>query len=151
MKTRGFTLLELVVVIIILGILATLGIGQYGRMIERARGAEARTVLGQIRSAAASFRLENGAITGFGLAQAGIDNTNPVDPTRIPGEAVCANQTSNYFGYTVNAVAEPSITIRATRCVGGGGKNPTGTAALTLTLTSNLATGVDAWGGTGGY
>ncbi|MBU0504178.1 MAG: prepilin-type N-terminal cleavage/methylation domain-containing protein, partial [Candidatus Omnitrophica bacterium] len=47
---RGFTLLELMIVIIIVGVLATLGITQYQTAIERARGAEARQVISQLRS-----------------------------------------------------------------------------------------------------
>ena len=52
---RGFTLLELMVVIIILGVLATLGVMQYQAAIEKSRGAEARQVIGQLRSQCAAY------------------------------------------------------------------------------------------------
>lgn len=140
---RGFTLLELIVVIIILGILATLGLTQYGRTIERSRGSEARAILGQIRKFAAAGYLENGTISGLTALQAGIGP----GADQIPDTC----RVSHYFSYAV-AGADPSVTITATRC-GAGGKNPQGGPATgtTLILTSNLNTGVDSWTGTGGY
>jgi type IV pilus assembly protein PilE len=140
---KGFTLLELIVVIVIIGILATLGFAQYSRIIERSRGAEARTILGTIRTQAAAWRLENGnSITGFGNAQAGIG----ANADQIPS----ACRTTNYFSYTITSAAEPTLTVTATRCVAGG-KAPDASSALTLTLTTNFTSGADTWAGTGGY
>ena len=48
---KGFTLLELIIVIIILGILATIGVSQYQGTIEKGREAEARSILGSMRTA----------------------------------------------------------------------------------------------------
>ena len=45
----GFTLIELLVVVIIIGVLAAIGIPQYTKTIEKARGAEARSGLGHIQ------------------------------------------------------------------------------------------------------
>lgn len=45
---KGFTLLELIVVIIIIGILATLGFTQYTKVVEKGRTAEAKSVLGRM-------------------------------------------------------------------------------------------------------
>ena len=151
---KGFTLLELIVVIIIIGILATLGFSQYTRMIERSRGAEARSLLGAIRTQAAGQWIEknNGAtipastifpaIVGIG-ATAGLI------------ASACTNavpSTSYYFSYDITQNAgNTGFLATATRCTGANGKQPGGTAANTLTLTTDFAAGTDVWGGTGGY
>lgn len=148
---RGFTLLELIVVIIILGILATLGFGQYMRMVERARGAEAKMILGTIRTQAVGRRMQYGtiaaivgppAVPAFGNADAGIG----VSAEQIPS----ACTTTHYFSYTVTSVVDPTLVATAIRCTASG-KVPNATTALTLILTSNLLTGADAWTGTGSY
>jgi prepilin-type N-terminal cleavage/methylation domain-containing protein len=143
---RGFTLLELIIVIIIIGVLATLGLTQYGRMVERSRGAEARSILGDLRKFAAAFRLENGSVATITNVALGIGSAAD---QMIPGPAVGNCAGSHYFWYSF-AQADPTITLTATRCMANG-KIPQGAAALTLILTSNLTSGVDTWTGTGGY
>jgi prepilin-type N-terminal cleavage/methylation domain-containing protein len=153
-KFAGFTLLELIIVIIILGVLAILGFTQYGRMVERSRGAEAKSILGDLRKLAYAFYLENGySLTGPPVITPG--NLNLAvggNPNAIPMDCV---QTSHYFGYTFVPDNANQITFTATRCGAGTGKNPGippgAIAAQTLTLQSVLNTGVDTWGGTGGY
>ena len=124
---RGFTLLELIVVIIIIGILGTLGFTQYTRVIEKGRTAEAKAILGQIRTTQEAYKLENGAYT------ATIGNLAVEVPT--------ACTTTHYFSYSVDAT-----TGTATRCTAGG-KTPNATSSYNITLT--YSTGV--WGGTTGY
>lgn len=46
---KGFTLLELLIVVIIIGVLATLAIPNFLRAAERARWAEAKSILGTLR------------------------------------------------------------------------------------------------------
>ncbi len=55
---RGFTLIEVLIVVIILGILATIAIPQFTSMVKRARLAEAWTGLGAVRTAQAIYKME---------------------------------------------------------------------------------------------
>jgi prepilin-type N-terminal cleavage/methylation domain-containing protein len=125
---KGFTLLELIVVIIIVGILATLGFAQYTRMIEKGRTTEARSNLGVLRQQQIAWFQEHSpnyaSITDLdvGLPDA--------------GGAGCNSQF--YFQYSCDA---GTGTCTATRCTGGG-KEPQSTAADTLTLAVD-----GTWGG----
>ncbi|MBI3615977.1 MAG: prepilin-type N-terminal cleavage/methylation domain-containing protein [Candidatus Omnitrophica bacterium] len=48
MKKSGFTLLELLVVVIIIGILVTVVVPQFGKVIDRSRETEALNILGSV-------------------------------------------------------------------------------------------------------
>jgi len=50
MNRHGFTLVEVLIVVIILGILASIGIPQFAASIEKAKGGEARAGLGHIQT-----------------------------------------------------------------------------------------------------
>ncbi|MFH0918014.1 MAG: prepilin-type N-terminal cleavage/methylation domain-containing protein [Candidatus Omnitrophota bacterium] len=56
---KGFTLIELIVVVIIISILATLAIPQYIAATERAKSAKARHAIGLIAQAEKLFRAGN--------------------------------------------------------------------------------------------
>lgn len=58
-QRKGFTLVELAIVIAILGILAVVAIPKYQGMVEEARSAEARAQLGTVRSAIAISYAKN--------------------------------------------------------------------------------------------
>ncbi len=126
---KAFTLLELIVVIIILGILASLGFSQYVKMVEKGRSAEARMILGQIRTAQTAYALEYGAYAGI-MSDLSVDMPTSCTST-------------HYFYYSTN-----SVNGTAVRC-SAGGKIPNADAGSVYSITLNYSTGI--WGGTSGY
>jgi prepilin-type N-terminal cleavage/methylation domain-containing protein len=153
---KGFTLLELLIVIIIVGVMATLGLSQYSQVVERSRGAEARQIIGQLRSVCAAIYMEdenttkctvnNGAALGLGGASG----------TQIPN-AVSGCMASHYFRYVpanINASARgpQGINITATRCAAAGkAPNVAGAAVRTISAWSDYQTGQSDWWSPNGY
>jgi len=126
MKSRGFTLLELILVVIIVGILASLGMVSYTKVMERSRSAEAREALGMIRTAEEAYKMDNPTV-GYSnvIADVGV------------GTAVC--DATHYFKYTITTAGGPpttSFTATATRCIAADGvsKAPVGTTAWWISL-----------------
>jgi prepilin-type N-terminal cleavage/methylation domain-containing protein len=117
---KGFTLLELMVVIIILGVLATLGVMQYQSAIEKSRGAEARQVLGQLRSSCAAIWMERGGTADCTDRNLGLSTSATVVEGQIPGSSCWS---THFFRYSVEAAGTTpgsTLTLRATRCIAGG-------------------------------
>ena len=73
---RGFTLLELLIVVIIIGILAGLAIPNFFRGVERARWAEAKTIIGTLRASQIRYRAQMGSYTA-NLADLDAEFTTP--------------------------------------------------------------------------
>ena len=60
MKQKGFTLIELMIVVAIIGILAAIAIPQYNKYVARTQVAEAFTLLGPIKQALTLYHQETG-------------------------------------------------------------------------------------------
>ncbi len=58
---KGFTLVELAVVIVIIGVLAAFGVPQFLKSVERSKAAEAFNYLSAVRSAQERFLAKNGS------------------------------------------------------------------------------------------
>ena len=123
----GFTLLELLMVMIIIGILATLAVPQYLRFIEKSRASEAVGVLGAVKTAEGLYKLEHGSYAG---ALGDLDIT-------VPTGAV-------YWTYAITAADATTFTAEATRTALNAAPTVIG---QTITLSFNDATGAVTWGG----
>ena len=60
-SNKGITLIELLVVIVIIGILAAIAVPVYTNYMQRARRADAKTALEQLRAAEEMYRAERGS------------------------------------------------------------------------------------------
>ena len=84
--SKGITLVELLVVILIVGILAGIAVPVYTQYMVRARRSDAKTVLEQVRAAQEMWRAERGTYAiddGNGTAVAKLVNTMGVPPSPV--------------------------------------------------------------------
>ena len=123
---KGFTLTEILIVVVIIGILAALALPRFMRQDERGIVAEAVAMLSAIRQAEESYRLEN-SVTTYATD---LSATGPL------GVDVSS---STKFTYAVDGT---SGTATATRTPAGACTS-TDFGSCTITLTS-----AGVWGGT---
>jgi len=99
---KGFTLLELMIVVIIVGILASLAMPRFINAANKAREAEAKNMLGAIRSSQLRYYLENNAYT---------DVVGELDITIDPNP-------STYYTYTSDPGTGTGVVGTATKTAG---------------------------------
>jgi prepilin-type N-terminal cleavage/methylation domain-containing protein len=108
-KIKSFTLVELIIVVIIVGILASLGLTQYSQIVEKSRLAEAKIRIGVMKNLAYQYYLEKGTLATITSAD-------------VDGSSCNSN---SYYSYTTWGAAANYIRLNAVRCgVGSGGKEP---------------------------
>lgn len=119
----GFTLIELMIVVTIVGILATLGVVGYRKMVNSAHVGEATHMLQSIRVAQESFRAETGSYA---------DISNSLDATLCPVTTVkaekhpwnpnCSGGKNNWGILPVHA--DGPVLFRYATVAGRAGANP---------------------------
>ncbi len=115
-NNKGFTLVELLVVVAIVGILATAGIPQYRRMVQKSRKAEPKVMLSAVYNAQAAFFSEFGSY-GSNLQAMGMD------------DASNGAQSTYETGFTTAACAAAMGTGS-----GGSGAFPLSTSTIGITV-----------------
>ena len=95
-RQKGFTLIELMIVVVIIGILAALAIPRFMSATVKAKESEAKTILKQIYTLESTYRQEAGQYTAV-LGDIGFD---------VP--------TNSKFVYAIDAAAANTFTASAT-------------------------------------
>ena len=124
-RTRGMTLIELMVVVAIVAILSTLAVGSYRRYVLRANRTDATSALLRIQVGEEKFFLQN--------------NTYTTNVTAAPPAGLgVASPTPNGF-YNVTVVPDPnstnSIATSFLATAAAQGTQTQDTSCLTLTIT----------------
>lgn len=136
---RGFTLVELSVVVCIVGILATLAVVGYRRLINSSHATEAHTMIQSIRVAQESYRAETGSYANLGTT---------LCPAATPGRfktqwnPACTGGTATWAALPVHAdgplmygyytiAGTPSVAVPAMTIAGQNIAWPTGSALTT--------------------
>jgi prepilin-type N-terminal cleavage/methylation domain-containing protein len=136
---RGFTLIEILIVIIIIGIMAGIGLPQYLKAVERGRTAEAKAVLTQIRSGEEAYYAHYGVYT---TSLIDLD----IEENISDNQNVCTS--AYYYKFDVTSANGTNFMAQAMRCTNGeGGKTPDYTSSA---YRINLTAGGN-WAGTAGY
>lgn len=108
-RQAGFTLIEILVAVALIGILAAIAIVSFGKQTRKARGSEANAMFAALRIAQEQYHLENGAYLPTGAE-------HPMNPGRsaqsllpLPAEWVSLKvqlpETTAYCGYVAGAGA----------------------------------------------
>lgn len=115
MNRKGFTLLEVLMVVIIIGILAGIALPQYTATIEKARSGEAVANIGSIRTALDRYWYQNNDLSTATLPASGETNLDINNPNDVIGKL---------YTYAISGCsgpgAERTYTITATRVANNG-------------------------------
>lgn len=119
-KAAGFTLVELLVAIAIIGILSTIAIPSYQEAVRKSRRADAHAGLTSMALEQENFRMINAA-----YASATGSDSNDV---KLPS--------SEYYSFAISGTSASAFTIKATAKTGTSQIKDTGCTELTINQTA---------------
>ncbi|XOZ33467.1 type IV pilin protein [Halomonadaceae bacterium KBTZ08] len=105
-RSNGFTLIELMIVVAIIGILAAIAYPSYLKYVEDARRSDAQAALMGLASAMERHRTSNNTYTGAGSPDTGAPS---IYPDEVPKDG-----SPKFYDLTISAVDATSYTLRAT-------------------------------------
>jgi len=111
-KSKGFTIVELLIVIVVIGILATLVIVTFTGIQQKARDSKRKTDVGAVQAALESYYSSNNTYPTLAHLQdstwlktnlKGFDPSALQDPKGAAGSTVGGSASSTQYGYVVTA------------------------------------------------
>ena len=123
-RTNGFTLSEIMITIVIVGILSSVALPNYVNQVNRSRQNEAASTISQIQTTIASYADEFGVLptswselndTSAVMTDDGPANSNTFDAITLAGGYydVAISNTDNLFTITATRDDEPNLNIVA--------------------------------------
>ncbi|MEX0605216.1 MAG: type IV pilin protein [Marinobacter sp.] len=116
-RQRGFTLIELMIVVAIIGIIAVIAIPSYTRYVENARATDAQGALTSFASAMERFYTQNGSYIGADGGTADVTGA-ATPPTIFPTQAPLDGNAKFYdlriFNLTANSYELRAVPIAGT-------------------------------------
>jgi type IV pilus assembly protein PilA len=118
-REKGFTLIELMIVVAIVGILAAIAIPNFIGMQKKAKTTEAKSNLGQIWTLQEAYRAENDTY----VAPSGALAAGTYDGTTGWAELGFYPQGSTRYAYSVSSANATQFTAQASGDIDGDGQN----------------------------
>lgn len=136
-RQKGFTLIELMIVVVIIGILAALAIPRFMTATTKSKQSEAKGILKQIYTMERTYRQQNNTYWGQGTtANAGAPNAFAPIGVEVPTSAI--------YTYTITTATATNLLVTATCSILDDDATQdswTINQAGVLTVTSDDATG----------
>lgn len=129
-KPNGFTLIELMITVVIIGILASIAYPSYLSQVRKSRRADAVQALAQVQQAQERWRANNTTYSGS-----------------ISSLGVNATTAGGYYAIAVSSATTSSYVATATAITGKSQASDTGCTPLTVTVANGTAsnTPVSCW------
>ncbi len=99
-QQSGFTLIELIVVMVIVGLMAAVAVPKFINMTKKAEAASVKNVLGSVRSAL-SIKVASGLVNGDNIADWTFNGALPLNPM----DALLAEKPESYLGVRASNAA----------------------------------------------
>lgn len=123
--SKGFTLIELMIVVVVIAILASIAIPAYNNYVLQSRRADAQSQLLELQSRQERWRINNPAYTS--------------DPNDLGG-----GPTNNFYTFSIPVSSTTGYTLRAAVIPGSAQAGDSGCSPLTLDQAGNR-TPPDCW------